>query len=350
MTYLIHRLILIIPTIFLILLFNFFLIQLTPGGPIEHIMAQLSGLSTDTLGQNENDEQAANSSGYADEALREKLNKQFGFDQPIYMRFIKMIQAYSHFDFGSSYFDNQPVIDLIKSKLPVSISLGLWSTLIIYLISVPIGIRKANKAGSMFDFYTSLILSLVHAIPGFLLALLLITIFAGGTYFQWFPLGGLASDTYSDLSLVDKIKDYVWHLILPIVAFSMAGFAQLTLLTKNAFLEEINKQYVVALKAKGLADSTITYRHIFKNAMLIIIVGFPSVFVSAFFTGSLLIESIFSLDGLGLLSFNALMKRDYPVIFGSLFIFTLIGLFIKIVADLLSCWIDPRIHFSSATI
>jgi microcin C transport system permease protein len=271
----------------------------------------------------------------------------YGFDKPAHERFWIMLKNYVALDFGESFYRNANVLDLIIEKLPVSISLGLWSTLLIYLISIPLGIRKAVSHGSHFDVLSSTIVSILYAIPGFLLGILLIVVFAGGTYFDWFPLRGLTSSNFDELSLLGKIVDYFWHLALPLTAYTIGGFATLTMLTKNSFLDEINKQYVVTAQAKGLSKNQVLYRHVFRNAMLIIISGFPAAFISIFFAGSLLIEVIFSLDGLGLLSFEAVTNRDYPVFFGTLFIFTLLGLFIKLISDLVYVWVDPRIDFQS---
>jgi microcin C transport system permease protein len=274
-----------------------------------------------------------------------KLEKQFGFDKPPLERFFLMLWNYSRFDFGRSYFRDIPVLKLILEKMPVSISLGLWITLLSYLISIPLGIRKAVKDGSAFDVWTSGIIIVGYAIPGFLFAILLMVLFAGGSFFDWFPLRGLTSDNWSQLSLPGKVLDYLWHITLPITAMILSAFATITLLTKNSFLEEIRKQYVVTARAKGLTERQVLYRHVFRNAMLIVIAGFPGAFISAFFTGSLLIENIFSLDGLGLLGFKSIVDRDYPVVFANLYIFSLIGLVVSLISDLTYTWIDPRIDF-----
>ncbi len=271
----------------------------------------------------------------------------YGFDKSAHQRFIDMLSSYARFDFGESFFRNASVIELILEKMPVSISLGLWSTLLIYFISIPLGIKKALHHGSRFDIWSSSIIIVGYAIPGFLLAILLIVFFAGGSFFDWFPLRGLTSSNFEELNNWQKLVDYFWHLALPILAYTIGGFATLTMLTKNSFLDEINKQYVHTAKAKGLSEQQVLYGHIFRNAMLIIISGFPAAFISIFFTGSLLIEVIFSLDGLGLLGFESVINRDYPVIFGTLFIFTLLGLIVKLISDMLYIVIDPRIDFDS---
>ncbi len=277
----------------------------------------------------------------------ERIKKMYGFDKPPTERFWEMVVNYAQFDFGESFFRNTPVIDLIIDKLPVSISLGVWSTLLVYFISIPLGINKAIHHGNRFDVWSSTFITISYAIPGFLFAILLIVVFAGGSYLDWFPLRGLTSDNFEELSMIDKIKDYFWHLALPLTAYTIGGFATLTMLTKNSFLDEINKQYVVTARAKGLDEQQVLYGHVFRNGMLIIIAGFPSAFLHMFFTGSMLIEVIFSLDGLGLLSYESVINRDYPVIFANLFIFTLMGLVMKIISDLTYVWIDPRIDFES---
>jgi microcin C transport system permease protein len=275
------------------------------------------------------------------------LEKQFGFDRPLGERFLLMLRNYLAFDFGESYFQNKKVISLVLEKMPVSISLGLWTTLLIYLISIPLGIKKALKDGSAFDIWTSGIVIIGHAIPGFLFAIFLIVVFAGGKYLDIFPLRGLVSDNWQDMSWPRRILDYFWHIALPVTAMVISGFAGLTILTKNSFLEEINKQYVLTARAKGLAPNRILYGHVFRNAMLIVIAGFPAALIGIFLTGSLLIETIFSLDGLGLLGFESALNRDYPVMFGTLYIFTLLGFLIKLISDLTMTWVDPRIDFQS---
>ena len=276
-----------------------------------------------------------------------ELEAQFGFDKPVHERFFKMVGDYARFDFGESYYRDIPVIDLIMEKLPVSITLGLWTTLLTYLISIPLGIAKARRDGTRFDVWTSAVIIVGYAIPGFLFAVMLIVLFAGGSYLDWFPLRGLTSDNFDELSALGQIGDYLWHITLPVIAMTIAGFATTSLLTKNAFLDEIRKQYVVTARAKGLDETRVLYGHVFRNAMLIVIAGFPGAFIGAFFTGSLLIETIFSLDGLGLLSYESIINRDYPVVFASLYIFGLIGLLVTLVSDLTYMWVDPRIDFEA---
>ena len=333
---------------------NFALVQFVPGGPIEQILANLEGEGDvfEAIAGG-GSETAANSSGNTDyvgarglppEFIAE-LEEEFGFDKPPFERFLDMIWNYIRLDFGESYFRSISVIDLVLEKMPVSISLGLWSTLIAYLVSIPLGIRKAVNDGTRFDTWTSGIIIMAYAIPGFLFAIILLVLFAGGSYYQIFPLRGLYSDNFADLSLLGKIADYFWHIALPVIASTISGFATLTLLTKNSFLDEIQKQYVMTAKAKGLSESRVLYGHIFRNAMLIVIAGFPAVFVGVFFGASLIIETIFSLDGLGRLGFEAAVARDYPVIFGTLFIFGLMGLVIGILSDLMYVFVDPRIDF-----
>ncbi|MDR9467760.1 microcin C ABC transporter permease YejB [Marinospirillum sp.] len=355
--YLFRRLLLIPPTLLGILLLNFVIIQAAPGGPIEQVMAQMGGLDSmsstrmDSSAASEvsssNDESGYRGSQGIDAQFIAELEQQFGFDRPVHERFFLMVGNYLRFDLGDSFFRSQSVGELILDKMPVSISLGLWSTLLIYLISIPLGIRKALHHGSRFDVWTSSVVIVGYAIPGFLFAILLIVLFAGGSYLDWFPLRGLTSDNFEDLSWYAQILDYFWHLTLPVLAMTISGFATLTLLTKNSFLDEIHKQYVLTARAKGVSDRQVLYGHVFRNAMLIIIAGMPAALVSIFFTGSLLIEVIFSLDGLGLLGFEAVVQRDYPVVFGTLYLFTLIGLVLKLISDLTYMLIDPRIDFSS---
>ena len=355
--YIFRRLLLMIPTLFGILIINFAVVQVAPGGPVEQMIANLQGYGDTATARfssgNEimntgasNNNRYRGAQGLSAETI-DQIEAMFGFDKPAHERFINMLVDYLHFDFGESFFRNASVIDLIIEKMPVSISLGLWSTLIIYLISIPLGIKKAVRHGSQFDIISSSIITLLYAIPGFLLAILLIVFFAGGSYFDWFPLRGLTSNNFEELSFIGKIGDYLWHLTLPLIAFTIGGFATLTMLTKNSFLDEINKQYVITAKAKGLSENRVLYGHVFRNAMLIIISGFPAAFISIFFTGSLLIEVVFSLDGLGLLSFESVVNRDYPVFFGTLFIFTLLGLVVKLISDLIYIMVDPRIDFQS---
>ncbi|MCX7343452.1 MAG: microcin C ABC transporter permease YejB [Proteobacteria bacterium] len=358
--YIARRLLLVIPTVLGIMLLNFIIIQAAPGGPIQQIISKMRGDASDV---------DARLGGGGDQTLREQtfgmessyrgaqgvdpefikqLEKQFGFDKPYHERFLLMIKNYARFDFGKSYFREKSVIEVIKSKLPVSISLGLWTTLFVYLISIPLGIRKAVSDGSRFDIVTSAIVVVAYAVPSFLFALFLIIFFAGGSFFQIFPLRGLFSDGWELLGFFDKITDYLWHLFLPLLAMVISGFAKLTLLTKNSFLEEINKQYVTTARAKGLEENKILYGHIFRNAMLIVIAGFPAAFVHILFTSSLLIEVLFSLDGLGLLSFEAALSRDYPVMFGCLYMFTLLGMFLHLVGDIMYMIVDRRIDLSAS--
>ena len=363
-SYILRRLLLIIPTLFGIILINFFLIQFVPGGPIEQILAELQGKNNvfeSIAGGSENNdlnnvfqnnqgnsfsEKYIGARGLPDDFIIE-LEKQFGFDKPPIERFFKMIWSYICFDFGESYFRSISVFDLVIEKLPVSISLGLWTTLLAYFISIPLGIKKAVNDGSRFDTWTSGAIIVGYAIPGFLFAILLLVLFSGGSYLQIFPIRGLTSDNWDTLSASGKVLDYFWHITLPVIASSIAGFATLTLLTKNSFLDEINKQYVLTAKAKGLSEKKVLYSHIFRNAMLIVIAGFPGAFLSVFFGASLIIETIFSLDGLGRMGFEATVARDYPVIFATLYVFGLIGLLIGILSDLMYVWIDPRIDFES---
>jgi microcin C transport system permease protein len=356
--YILRRVLLMIPTLFGIMAISFIVIQFAPGGPVEQVIAQLTGQGgEDRLSGGGSDMPAGNvdAGGGASSRYRgaqglnpefiAKLEQQFGFDRPPLERFFKMLWDYARFDFGESFFRDISVIDLILEKMPVSISIGLWTTLLAYLISIPLGIRKAVKDGSAFDVWTSGIVIVGYAIPGFLFAILLMVLFAGGSFFDWFPLRGLTSDNFDQLSLGGKIVDYFWHLALPLTALVLSAFATTTLLTKNSFLDEIRKQYVVTARAKGLSEGRVLYGHVFRNAMLIVIAGFPGAFIAAFFTGSLLIENIFSLDGLGLLGFRSVVARDYPVVFANLYIFSLIGLFVGLISDLIYTWIDPRIDF-----
>ena len=355
--YILRRLLLIIPTLIGIMVINFTLTQFVPGGPIEQVLARLEGggdaFQTIAGGGDAGggideaaggDERYIGSRGLPPEFIAD-LERQFGFDKPPLQRFLDMMWNYARFDFGESYFRSISVVDLVLEKMPVSITLGLWSTLIAYLISIPLGIRKAVKDGTPFDTWTSGAIIVGYAIPGFLFAILLLVLFAGGSYFKWFPLRGLTSDNWDQLSMLGKVGDYFWHIALPVLASTISSFATLTLLTKNSFLEEIKKQYVMTARAKGLTESAVLYGHVFRNAMLIVIAGFPSVFVAVFFGGSLIIETIFSLDGLGRLGFEAAVSRDYPVIFGTLFVFGLMGLLMGILSDLMYVWIDPRIDF-----
>jgi len=356
LAYILRRLLLIIPTLFGILLLNFIIIQAAPGGPVEQMIAKLEGLdngggATSRISGGGSEVSSGNShyrgaQGLAPELVQE-IERMYGFDKSAPERFWIMLKNYAQLDFGNSFFRDVKVIDLIAEKMPVSISLGLWSTLIIYLISIPLGIAKATRHGSAFDIWSSSLIIIGYAIPAFLFAILLIVLFAGGSYWDWFPLRGLTSSNFDELSFFGKIRDYFWHLALPLTALVIGNFATLTFLTKNSFLDEISKQYVVTARAKGLSERRVLYGHVFRNAMLIIIAGFPAAFIGLFFTGSLLIEVIFSLDGLGLLGFESAINRDYPVVFGTLFIFTLLGLLVKLVGDITYTLVDPRIDFSA---
>jgi microcin C transport system permease protein len=365
--YIIRRILFMIPTMFGIMLVAFVVVQFAPGGPVEQVIAKLTGSDTGAtsrisgspggdfgnrgLVQGGSQVDAVNSKYRGAQGLDpefiKKLEKQFGFDKPAYERFGLMLWNYIRFDFGKSYFRDVGVLQLIKEKLPVSMSLGIWMTLLTYLISIPLGIKKAVDDGSRFDMWTSSVIIVGYAIPGFLFAILLIILFAGGSFFDWFPLRGLYSENWAQLPWWHKILDYFWHLTLPIISMALSAFATMTLLTKNSFLEEIRKQYVLTARAKGCTRNQVLYGHVFRNAMLIVIAGFPSAFVHAFFTGSLLIETIFSLDGLGLLGFESVLNRDYPVVFATLFIFSLIGVAVNLISDLTYTWIDPRIDFET---
>src|SRR5580704_14112341 len=365
--YIVRRILFMIPTLLGIMFVSFVVVQFAPGGPVERVIAQLTGSDTGAAsrisgsaggdfgarGQLQGGSQidAANSKYRGAQGLDpefiKSLEKQFGFDQPAYIRFFIMLKNYATFDFGKSYFRDVSVLQLIKEKLPVSMSLGIWMTLLTYLISIPLGIRKAVNDGSRFDVWTSGFIIIGYAIPGFLFAILLIILFAGGSFLDLFPLRGLTSDNWAQLPWWKKVFDYFWHLTLPIISMGLGAFATMTLLTKNSFLEEIRKQYVLTAKAKGCTENQVLYGHIFRNAMLIVIAGFPGAFVSAFLTGSLLIETIFSLDGLGLLSFESVLNRDYPVVFATLYIFSLVALVVNLISDLTYTWIDPRIDFET---
>ena len=368
--YILRRLLLIIPTLLGIMLLNFVIVQAAPGGPVERVLAQLQGYGVEATARISGaaggeigaptashsgpvgSSNSSNKSGYRgaqgiDPALIKQLEQMYGFDKPAPERFWQMLVNYAHFDFGDSFYRDRSVIDLIIDKMPVSISIGLWTTLLVYLISIPLGIRKAVRDGSRFDVWTSGLVIVGFAIPGFLFAVLLVVLFAGGSFLDWFPLRGLTSDNWDSLSLIGKVTDYFWHITLPILAMVISGFAGLTMLTKNSFLDEINKQYVMTARAKGLGEQQVLYGHVFRNAMLIVVAGFPSAFINILFTGSVLIEVIFSLDGLGLLGFEATINRDYPVMFGTLFVFTLLGLILGLIGDLMYVVIDPRIDFES---
>ncbi len=353
--YIVRRIFLIPLTLFGIIALNFVIVQFAPGGPVEQVLAQVRGLgaeATSRVSGSGGDVGASGGSSYRgaqglDPEFIKEIERQFGFDKPPLERFILMLGNYATFDLGESYFRSERVSTLIIDKLPVSISLGLWSTLIIYLVSIPLGIAKAVRDGSRFDAVTSYAVFIGYAMPSFLFAILLIVLFAGGQYWAWFPLRGLTSENWEELSTVGKVLDYMWHLVLPVTAMVVGGFASLTMLTKNSFLEEINKQYVLTARAKGLSPNGILYGHIFRNAMLIVIAGFPATLVGMLFTGSVLIEVIFSLDGLGLLGFEAIINRDYPVVFGTLYVFSLIGLVLNLISDLTYHAIDPRIDFEA---
>lgn len=356
--YILRRLLLIIPTLLGILTINFIIIQAAPGGPVEQTLAQLEGLSVEATGrigsavqsdiiQNSNGDSSYRGAQGMDPALVAQIEKLYGFDKPAHERFWQMLKNYLVFDFGRSFYSDKPVTTLILEKMPVSISLGLWTTLLTYLISVPLGIKKAVRDGTPFDVWSSSVIIVGYAIPNFLFAILLIVLFAGGTYFNWFPLRGLTSSNFAELSLLGKVADYFWHITLPVLASVISSFATLTMLTKNSFLDEVGKQYVLTARAKGLNENQVLYGHVFRNAMLLIIAGMPAALIGIFFTGSMLIEVIFSLDGLGLLGYEAVINRDYPVIFGTLYIFTLIGLVLKLVSDITYVIVDPRIDFES---
>jgi len=365
-TYILRRALLIPLTLLGIITINFFVVQIAPGGPVEQLLAQIQGTAVDATARFSSGGDMGGGGGGGgggsggiggdsrytgarglDPAFIKDIERQFGFDKPIHERYLKMLKDYATFDLGESYYRSTSVLGLIWEKMPVSVSLGVWSTLIIYLTSIPLGIAKAVRDGSRFDIATSWAVIVGYAVPGFLFAILLIVLFAGGRYLDLFPLRGLVSDNWADLSWPQRILDYFWHLTLPVTAMVIGGFASLTMLTKNSFLEEINKQYVVTARAKGLTERRILYGHVFRNAMLLVVAGFPAVLVSMLFTGSLLIEVIFSLDGLGLLGFESVINRDYPVMFGTLYIFGLLGLILNLLSDLTYHVIDPRIDFES---
>jgi len=359
--YVIRRLLLIIPTLIAIITINFFIIQVAPGGPVDQFISKMQGLESGIMeqvtgsGKSEiqNTESVNNSQeknmyrgarGLDPEVIK-AIEKQFGFDKPIHIRYLKMLKDFITFDFGDSLFRGRSVTELIIERIPVSVSLGLWSTIIIYFVSIPLGIKKALKHSSRFDIWTSTVIIIGNAIPVFLFAILLIILFAGGTYFNWFPLRGLVSANWESLSWPAKILDYFWHMTLPVISTVIGGFATLTFLTKNSFLDEISKQYVVTARAKGLTDRKVLYGHVFRNAMILVIAGFPSAFIGLFFTGSMLIEVIFSLDGMGLLGFQATLQRDFPLMFSTLYIFTLMGLLLSLISDITYTIVDPRIDF-----
>ncbi|HEY4249777.1 MAG TPA: microcin C ABC transporter permease YejB [Roseomonas sp.] len=359
--YLLRRLILVVPTLFGIILINFAVVQFAPGGPVEQMIAELRGQGQ-TLGRVTGEgggevRQPTNSTGGGgpsgtyrgarglDPAVVAEIERAFGFDKPAHIRFYEMMRGYLSFDFGRSLFQDRPVVDLLFEKMPVSISLGLWSTLIIYLVSIPLGIRKAVRDGSRFDIATSGMVLVGYAIPGFLFAILLVVFFAGGSFWQIFPLRGLVTPGSGGWPFWDRAVDYAWHMVLPTITLVIGGFAGLTMLTKNSFMDEIGKQYVVTARAKGAGETRVLYGHVFRNAMLLIIAGFPSAFIGILFTGALLVEIVFSLDGIGLLGFEAAIRRDYPVMFATLYIFTLLGLVMQIIGDFTYTLVDPRIDF-----
>ncbi len=367
LSYIIRRLFLIVPTLFGIMVLNFLIVQAAPGGPIEQIIAKLHGTDVSATARfggasgsdvsspggtmmKSGDEGASSrypgAQGIDPELIKE-LEHEFGFDQPLWKRFVTMLGHYVTFDFGKSYFRDESVMHLIASKMPVSISLGLWTTLIIYLVSIPLGIRKAVKDGTAFDVWSSAIVIVCSAIPGYLFANLLIVLLCGGRYLEWFPLRGLVSDNWHDMDGLHRVLDYLWHITLPVTAMVIGGFASLTMLTKNSFLDEINKQYVLTARAKGLSEHRVLYGHIFRNAMLIVIAGFPSAFVGILFTSSLLIEIIFSLDGMGLLGFESVIQRDYPIVLGTVYLYSLLGLVLNLIGDLTYMFTDPRIDFET---
>ena len=342
--YILKRILLMIPTLLGVLLVTFAVIQFVPGGPVEQVMSQLNARTTGGEGG------AGPSSAYrgrqgVDQAQVEELKKLYGFDKPAPERFVRMVINYARFDLGQSFVHHKDVLELVKEKLPVSITLGLWTFILSYLVSVPLGIAKAVRAGSRFDFMTSLLVLIGFAIPGFVLGVALLVLFGGGSFVQWFPLRGLTSANWAELSWWGKVTDYLWHITLPVTASVMGSFAIITMLTKNSFLDEIRKQYVMTARAKGLDERKVLWKHVFRNALIPLVTGFPSAFVGAFFTGSLLIETLFTLDGLGLLSYESVIRRDYPVVLGTLYLFTLIGLATKLISDLCYVWVDPRVKF-----
>jgi len=362
-SYLIRRLLLIIPTLFGIMLINFAIIQIVPGGPVEQMIAEMTGTAVEStarfsggdegeLSSMSNDSFANNESKYRgaqglDPEIIKEIEEMYGMNKPAHKRFLNMLKDYLTFDFGESFFRDQKVTNLVLDKMPVSISLGLWTTLLVYLISIPLGIRKAIKDGSQFDIISSTVVTIGYAIPNFLFAVILIVFFAGGRFYDIFPLRGLTSENFSELNVFSQIVDYFWHLTLPLIAMVVSGFAGLTFLTKNSFLDQVNQQYVITARSKGLSEKKVLYGHVFRNAMLIVIAGFPSAFIGILFSSSLFIEVIFSLDGLGLLGYEAALTRDYPVIFATLYFFSLLGLIMGIIGDFMYSVIDPRIDFES---
>ena len=366
--YILRRLLLIIPTLLGIMTINFFIVQAAPGGPVEQVIAELTGTGAATEritrsggdfagGQGGAQKTDQGSGGAGESSYRgaqgldpdfiKDLEQRFGFDKPMHERYFGMLYDFVRFDFGESFFRSERVVDLVIDKLPVSISLGLWTTLLVYLISIPLGIAKATRDGEAFDLWTSAVVIVGYAIPGFLFAVLLLVVFAGGSYWQWFPLRGLTSENFDQLSTIGQIAYYFWHLALPVAAMVIGGFAGLTMLTKNSFMEQINQQYVLTARAKGISERRVLYGHVFRNAMLIVIAGFPAAFIGILFTGALLVEVIFSLDGLGLLGYEAAIKRDYPIMFASVWFFSLLGLVMSLIGDLTYMFIDPRIDFEA---
>jgi len=352
--YLLRRLFLIIPTLFGIMVINFVIVQFAPGGPVEQAIIQASGMSMSSTASvsSAGSMGPSRESGYTgseglDPEFVARLEEAFGFDKPPHERFLLMLGNYITLDFGESYFQDKAVFDLVVERLPVSVSLGLWSLLLIYCISIPLGMAKAVRDGTPFDVWSSAAVFVAYAIPGFLFAIMLIVFFAGGTYLDWFPMRDLFSENFDDLSPLAKVRDYFWHLALPLTALTIGGFATLTMLTKNRFLEEINKQFVLTARAKGLTERRVLFGHVFRNGMLIVIAGFPAAFIGLMFTGALLIEVIFSIDGIGLLGYEAIVKRDYPIFFGTLFCFTLIGLVMQLIGDIVYTLVDPRIDFEA---
>jgi len=357
--YVLRRLLLIVPTLFGIMAVNFAIVQLAPGGPVDQALAEITGeavsATANVSGSGGGEMGAGFESGGVyrgaegiDPELLKQLQAQFGFDRPLYERFFGMLWDYLRFDFGTSFYQDERVLDIVASKLPVSVSLGLWTVLIIYSISIPLGIAKSVRDGTRFDLWTSLAIFVGYAVPNFLFAILFVVLFAGGSFLEVFPMRGLVSEGWYQMSWTGRLFDYLWHLVLPISAMVVGGFATLTLLTKNSFIEEIGKQFVLTARAKGLSENAVLYRHVFRNAMLLVIAGFPQVFIGAFFTGALLVEVIFSLDGIGRLGYEAVMRRDYPVVFGTLYCFSLLGLLLNIASDLIYTWVDPRIDFAGA--
>jgi microcin C transport system permease protein len=348
--YVLRRLLLMVPTLIGIVTISFLIIQFVPGGPIDQLAAKVAGTQMDATATIGGDTGAAGAglqaTGELEPEMVAELEKLYGFDRPVHERYFKLLWDFARFEFGNSYFRDRPVVDLILERLPVSVSLGLWTTLLTYLIAIPLGIRKAVRAGTRFDAWTSVAITIGYAIPGFLFAVLLVVLFAGGQFLDWFPSQGLVSENWAEMSWPGRIADYLWHMVLPVTAMVIGAFASLTLLSKNSVLDEIGKQYVITARAKGQTDRGVLYGHVFRNAMLIVIAGFPAAFIGVLFTSSLLIEVIFSLDGLGLLGFEATINRDYPVILGSLFIFSLLGLVANLIGDVTYTLVDPRIDFA----